>query len=127
MRKAKVFYGPPGGGKTFKAKELAKGRNTITHGFNQIDDHFLYLEPETQVLIIEEVPLTRLEDLIPLIKSKTMQVNKRGKEPFHIDTPEILITTQADGDQVARLKYSKLGKRFEFIRCCYKDEIEMPF
>ncbi len=106
MKKIKVFWGPAASGKSKKAKEIAKGKNTffIQARDRKINHPFLLdgLTPEHELIIVDDIKPKELVDVIyrlnPGGPDTSIQVNQKYKSAISVLPPETIITMCCNTD-----------------------------
>ena len=123
MEKIQIFFGPAGSGKTKKILELAEGKKSVfLNGRNlyyQNFAKFFYqdLDLDTELLIIDNVPISDIKNLMYFLFDDRIVVNKQSKTPFEMIRPKTIITVCSDKFQLS--KGAAFTERFEIIE--FKD------
>lgn len=99
MERAKIFFGPANSNKTRTARELAEGKNFVyicARNPQLFENPFLFsrCDEQTELIIFDDVPaIFDFWIIRQFISTGQIEVNKQCRTPFHINTPEIIITT----------------------------------
>lgn len=108
MKQTIVLVGPARSGKSRLARLIADGKKSVTvhtrYRFKSFFD-FSFCEKDTEVLVIDDVPIKHLRKIIfhtggPLI------VRQKNKEPFFLK-PQIIITTCCERSKLPTLVYTQ--------------------
>jgi hypothetical protein len=126
--KIDVFFGPAESGKTRRAHELYDGKNAAWFdGRNKRlfknPSPFANVTDETEVIIIDDLPLTMLQEAIFTLSVHELVINAKMKKPFSIPRPKIVITVEHDDK--ALIAGHSLLRRANFIRFPLKPTADM--
>jgi hypothetical protein len=98
--KTLILIGPTESGKTRFASLLAKDKKVVwlDGRKHSAKNPFRWggLNPETELLIIDDVPVKKLYNLLVSIFDQRIKVNPRGKDPFDMIRPKTIITCEGD-------------------------------
>lgn len=103
MRKTTILIGPPGSGKTYRAKEMVKDKKHLFLAHYNLFDMSGYLRPyswvcveeDTEIIVIDEWT-GNIDQLRELIWSDFITVHKPMKKSFERERPELIVITQDD-------------------------------
>ncbi len=113
---ATVIVGPQGSGKSALARELAKAYGPFAeiHDFELMSHFQSWMNEDIKTVVVEGFPAKSnlIERLKDLISSPQIEVNKKGKRPIYMATPNFLFHTH---DEYA-LATCENDRRFTVIK-----------
>jgi AAA+ ATPase superfamily predicted ATPase len=101
MKKATIFYGPQGSGKTSLAMEECKkvGQFSVIQFADLTNRNWTFkLNSKTELIVFDQFNFTKRNiDMIRMIAtSETIIIKRKGNMPKEIPTPQIIICTTRD-------------------------------
>lgn len=95
MKKVTIILGPPESGKTFKAKEMCKGKKSVWINNYDLGSPFVFREVdrETEFIVIDEFGDKDIERIKSLITSETIIRSKPGEWDYELVRPEVILTS----------------------------------
>ena len=116
-KKGKIFYGGRFG-KLRLAQDISETKKTVWISARHpecLSRPFAFecVNSDTELIIIDDLPATKLNEVLWLVSSEKLIVNKMYTGKFEVDVPEIIVTTNCDESDVSG---ASIEARFDVIR-----------
>lgn len=115
MRKTTIFYGPRDSGKTTEARKLMSNGIEIHHHSKNYAWMYYTVTPETKQLLFDDCKDTGM--IKSILRSDFIEVEKQGKKPQLLPTPDLIFTVPSDIVSLADIESCLLGNwNVELVR-----------
>ncbi len=97
MKNVTIITGKQASGKTIKAKEIVANKKAVfLQEFNICSDYqYSKILKDTEVIVIDGLGLREKQEIIKLISSDTILVNKKNEVPFKMERPELILVSNS--------------------------------
>lgn len=107
MRKTTIFYGPRNSGKTTEARKLMSNGIEINHNNRRREWIYNAVTPETKQLLFDHCNDVGM--IKSILRSDFIEVEKQGKKPQLLPTPDLIFTVSAEVVSLADIESCLIG------------------
>ena len=123
MKKRQLIIGEKRSGKSFLSRSIsmAFSNPVFLPSWEVLNRNFKFhqLCSDTDLIIVDEVKKSELENVSSFFYAKYLNINKRNEKPFKIERPHIIIICEVLKQEINQ----SILNRFEVINTTYIDNI----